>query len=264
MLKRPILVLFLAVLSALGPSQALAEQSVLISGFDPFDGAGANYSEKMAKELVEKLQKKRPEIEFKFCALRTVYDKAADQLIDCARSLKYPPKFILSLGEDGCGGIQLETSPINLDRDNSADNDGIHRENEPIIPGAPPRSRINLPYHKAWCQLSDREKRFAKISNHPGSFVCNNTAYRMSYEYPETRFGFIHVPAHNCFFLGRRSKYKKSVQIIEKMALWLLDQDLESFGAYPSSKTEVLEALQSLGANAACEKDFYLRLLKKY
>lgn len=237
--------------------ECFAMQSVLISGFDPFDKSRENNSQRIGRQLLEKLQKARPDVDFSYCQLRTVYDKSVQELIDCANSMKKAPDFILSLGETGCGEMKIETSAVNMDLDTSSDNDGIHRDGQPIILGAPQRIGLNLPLQRAWCKLSPWEKNFAKPSKDAGTFVCNNLSYLMASHYPEVKFGFIHVPAHGCFWRAGRN-LNNALRITEKLVLEMIGEDIERFTSHPASKASVKKKIK---AADACDKEFYSRLL---
>jgi len=68
-----------------------------------------------------------------------------------------------------------------------------------------------------YCALSEKERADIDVSNDAGSFVCNNTAYQMSYYHPELQYGFIHVPANNCINLEKKSN--TAISYLEKMIL---------------------------------------------
>ena len=229
--------------------------NILISYFDPFDGKSHNNSKNMAMLVASNLNQKG--IKTTTCELRTVFDKAFDQLDDCIRSLEQRPDLVISLGEAGCKKVRLETRGINNDKSRGADNDGIERDNTPIYPDAPKYLGVKIPLEKAYCQLSHSEQSSFEISKSAGSFVCNNTLYHGLYQL-DLPYTFIHVPMMSC------TTEEKNMTLAKDLASYLEKMngiDLMS-SPQPIAKSEVKERLNENLSD--CEKDFYKQLKKEY
>ncbi len=223
---------------------AWAKPSVMISYFDAFDGASFNNSQKVANELANRLNTRESPLTITLCPLQTVYDKAYGQLENCLKASAERPVMVISLGESTCD-LKVETMVINNDKSLSPDNEGVNRDNTPIISGAPYLLGLHYPLPQMYCALNPRERKSVEISKNPGSFVCNNTAYQISYDYPNVLHGFIHVPAHNCLFLKRKTE--QAVTHLEKMlkkgVTYLLGEQLEE--KLPHSSNEVRLPIQT-------------------
>ena len=188
--------------------------SVMISYFDAFNGASFNNSGRVANELARRLNTTESPLTIKLCPLPTVFDKAYGQLENCQKALADKPVMVISLGESTCE-LKLETIVINNDKSHGPDNEGVNRNNTRIISDAPSLLGLHYPLPQMYCGLSPKERKSVEISKNAGSFVCNNTGFQMSYYYPEILYGFVHVPAHNCLFL--RKKTEVAITQLEKM-----------------------------------------------
>ncbi len=179
-------------------------KTVVVSGFDPFDGGSDNNSTVIAKKLVREFKNK--DINIVFCPLETVYFKASESLKDCISSLKVKPDFVLSLGEANCREVKFETRAINWMKDISHDNDGVHYTGEEIRPEEDRFTPMTLDLVPIKKKLKYSHRKYIKISKNAGTFVCNNTAFIMSRDL-EMPYAFIHVPKHNC---------RKSAMLVER------------------------------------------------
>lgn len=229
---------------------------ILVTYFDPFDGKDINNSEIMAKKLHAELN--HPGIKLHLCKLRTVYDKAFSEVEDCIKSLESPPRFVVSLGEAGCVGVKIETRAINYDKSSGPDNEGIERYGSAIYPGESKTLGVTLPVQKAYCELTDDQKRGVFISKDAGSFVCNNTLYHSlrNLDIPVT---FIHVPTRKC---TRGSEHEAQMSGILQSMLKTFSKNLDTPSVQPANKNMVKEILK--GELATCERQFYSILRKEY
>jgi len=197
-------------------STVWAKPLVVVSYFDSFNRAPFNNSEKIAKALEARLGIENSEIEIKLCALNTIFDQAYAQTEECLKSSPQRPVMVIALGESTCQ-LKVETMMRNNDKTQGPDNSGISRNNSKIIHGAPEVIGLRYPLPQMYCSLSMQERIDIDLSNNAGSFVCNNTAFQMSYHYPEIQYGFIHVPANNCQNLTQKSD--SATMMLEKMIL---------------------------------------------
>lgn len=186
----------------------------MISYYDAFGSSSFNNSERIAKALALKYEHDASPLRVTLCSLNTIYDKAFAQTEDCLKALPEKPLMIIGLGETGCE-LKLETMMKNNDRTVGPDNAGNRRENSLIIPDAPSHLGLRYPLPQMYCALSRAEKKSLVLSNYAGSFVCNNTAFQLSYYHPEIPSGFFHVPGSKCEDVQRRTE--STILILEKM-----------------------------------------------
>ena len=229
---------------------------VLVTYFDPFDGKDINNSEVVAKKLNTIFNDDN--VTLHLCKLRTVFDKAFDQVQDCISGLDNKPSMIISLGEAGCFGVKIETRAKNYDRSSSPDNDGINRYGTEIYPNETKTIGVSLPVEKAFCALSENQRKRVFISHSAGSFVCNNTLYHLlrNLEIPTT---FLHVSERKC--TRDESDITTMAQTIGDMISSMSRLDLTG-PSQPSNKTEVKEILRS--DLTSCERMFYNILKNEY
>jgi pyrrolidone-carboxylate peptidase len=85
-----------------------------------------------------------------------------------------------------------------------ADNRGVIRDRSKIEKDGPEEVSMPFPVKSTLgsLELSQEEAGLTRLSDDPGAFVCNNTAYRMARHFskPELQalYTFIHVPNHRC------------------------------------------------------------------
>lgn len=225
---------------------------VLLGHFDPYDNYPSNNSQTIAEELLEK-SKNRLDFEIKICPLRTVFDESFLQFEDCLNNLPEEPKLVLGLGESNCN-FKIETMARNLDQTYGPDNNGNERNQSIIILGAPEAIGFTYPLTQMYCALSPVQRAKTEVSNNAGSFVCNNFAFQFSYQYPNLKFGFIHVPAHNCDKLQKRNE-----DTIENLQI-MIEAGLKENTSIrlPVIKDDIEVLRKSVDRNS-CLYDFYKR-----
>jgi pyroglutamyl-peptidase len=247
-----------ASLALLVLSVPAAAQSVLLAYYDPFGGAPSNNSARVATEVAARLNAAGTGIVAQTCLLETKFDVAYAQLETCLRSLPQRPLMVLGLGEGNCG-LKLELMAHNLDRTRGPDNAGVERRNTPIVPEGPRALGFTYPLAEMYCALTPAERRASEVSNSAGSFVCNNTAYQLSWYYPELVSGFIHVPAHNCRDLSRRTQ--EAVVGLERMILRGLEtlRTGPELRPLPVTRAELEARRSQWRGQDACRTEFYQR-----
>ncbi len=165
-------------------------KKLLITGFDPFDGASINPSWEAVKLLPDVIG----EYEVYKLQIPTVFGLAARTLLGKASELN--PDVIISVGQaGGRGAVTPERIGINIRDARISDNAGISPKEEAIVSGGPDGLFSTLPV-KAMVAAIQEAGLPAAISNTAGTFVCNDTLYTMLHRYLGTgvRCGFIHVP----------------------------------------------------------------------
>jgi len=172
-------------------------KTILITGFDPFDGQEINPSWEAVSSLpdvihhykIEKLQ------------LPTKYGLAASHVIEKASLIH--PDVILCIGQaGGRNAITPETIGINLREASIPDNAGYQPMNIPVIEGAREAYFATVPIREMVAAIRSLDLP-AKLSYSAGTFVCNDVLYTLLHTYHETDtlVGFIHVP-----FLPKQAK----------------------------------------------------------
>ncbi|MFD5465742.1 pyroglutamyl-peptidase I [Kitasatospora sp. NPDC127059] len=167
---------------------------VLLTGFEPFDGADVNPSWEVARLVADS----PPEgLLVTATRLSCVFGQAADELrtaiADCA------PDLVVCLGQAaGRPDVTVERVAVNVDDARIPDNAGRRPVDRPVVPGGPAAYFATLPV-KA-CVAAAREAGVpASLSHTAGTFVCNHVFYTLMHllatEHPTARGGFVHIPA---------------------------------------------------------------------
>mgnify|MGYP003295356698 CR=1 FL=1 len=165
-------------------------KTLLITGFDPFNGGAVNPSweaVKLLPDVVGDYQITKMEIP-------TVFGLAAHRVLAAADEMK--PDVILCVGQaGGRSAVTPERIGINVRCARIPDNRGNQPVEAPILPGAPDGIFSTVPV-AAMAEAITAASLPGKISNTAGTFVCNDTLYRLLHRFAGTavRAGFIHVP----------------------------------------------------------------------
>lgn len=166
--------------------------TILITGFEPFAGEAFNPSEAVLALLPETIvgmnvvTKKLP-TEFSMCFAR---------MQECIK--EYRPSLVLCLGQAGGRAfISPERIAINLADADIPDNSGKKPTGEVLVPRGAAAYFSNLPFSEIVSRLEE-ESIPVKLSNHAGTYVCNDLFYRLLHfmkkeGYPKLG-GFIHLP----------------------------------------------------------------------
>lgn len=176
-------------------SERARPPTVLLTGFDPFNGASVNPSWLAVQALHGKQVRGR----------RLV---AAQLPTDCAAALprldallrQYQPELVACVGQaGGRAALSLERVAINVLDAPIPDNAGAQPVDVPVVPGGPAAYFSTLPI-KAACAGLRRAGLPAEVSQTAGTFVCNQVFYGLMHSlatWPQlahTRGGFVHVP----------------------------------------------------------------------
>ena len=165
-------------------------KKLLITGFDPFDGATVNPSWEAVKLLPDQIG----EYELHKLQIPTVFGLAPKTILEAAEKLQ--PDVIISVGQAGTRpAVTPERIGINVRDARITDNAGVSPKDEPIVPGGPDGLFSTLPV-KAMIAAITEAGLPASISNTAGTFVCNDVLYSLLHHFAgtDTRCGFIHVP----------------------------------------------------------------------
>ncbi len=169
--------------------------TVLLTGFDAFDGAAANPSWVVAQSL----QGRRIAGHRVIAAqLPTVFGLSLRALTALLR--QHRPVLVICLGlAGGRTALSLERVAINVNDARIADNAGARPIDTPVLAKGPAAYFTRLPI-KAMHQALLKEGVAAEVSQTAGTFVCNHVFYGLMHALAtrralkNTRGGFVHVP----------------------------------------------------------------------
>lgn len=165
-------------------------KKLLITGFDPFDGASVNPSWEAVKLLPERIG----EYELYKLQIPTIFGVAPRAVLEKAAEIC--PDVIISVGQaGGRKAVTPERVGINVRDARIADNAGCVPTDEPIAADGHDAYFSTLPVKAMIAAICDAGLPGA-ISNTAGTFVCNDVLYSLLHHYAGTnvRCGFIHVP----------------------------------------------------------------------
>ena len=176
---------------------------ILLTGFEPFGGLGANPSEEVAKALDGRAA---GDAVVRSAVLPVDHVAAA---VHVARLIdELDPRAIVHLGlAAGRARIALERVAVNVMDFDTPDNTGYRACNEPCVTGGPPAYFATLPLPEI-LQMLLADGVPAYVSNTAGTYLCNQTMYstlhrlagRGHREAPRgsaplaARAGFVHLP----------------------------------------------------------------------
>lgn len=165
-------------------------KKLLITGFDPFDGASVNPSWEAVKLLPDQIG----DYELHKLQIPTIFGLAPRTVLEKAAELQ--PDVIISVGQAGTRpAVTPERVGINIRDARITDNAGVSPKDEPIVPDGPDGLFTTLPIKAMIAAINDAGLPGA-VSNTAGTFVCNDVLYSLLHHYAGTdvRCGFIHVP----------------------------------------------------------------------
>ena len=163
---------------------------LLITGFDPFGGETVNPSWEAVRRLPDAVGQYR----LTKLQIPTVFSAAADTVLATAKADK--PDVILCIGQaGGRDAVTPERIAVNIASAKTPDNAGNLPVEAPIDPAGPDGIFATVPV-VAIAEAIIAAGLPGKISNTAGTYVCNDTLYRLLRHYAGTsvKVGFIHVP----------------------------------------------------------------------
>ncbi len=167
---------------------------VLITGFDPFGGAGINPSWLAAQALDGRRIAGHQVVAAR---LPTAFDQALAVLGQLLAT--YRPQLVLCTGQaGGRAALSLERIAINVNDARIPDNAGTQPIDTPVVAGGPAAYFSSLPIKAMLAALEAAGIR-AEVSQTAGTFVCNHVFYGLMHSLAEPRFagvrgGLVHVP----------------------------------------------------------------------
>jgi pyroglutamyl-peptidase len=166
-------------------------KTVLLTGFDPFDGAAINPSWEAVCRLDDWAGGG-----FRVVAreLPCVFGRSAEAL--CGFVDEVRPDVVIAVGQaGGRPEISIERIAINVDDARIVDNLGQQPVDVPIVSDGPAAYFTTLPIKAMVAAIRSRGLK-AGVSQTAGTFVCNHVFYALMHHLRglPVKAGFIHVP----------------------------------------------------------------------
>lgn len=198
---------------------------ILVTGFEPFNGATVNPSEQIVYRLAA------PE---GVTLIKEILSVEFGKSTVCLRELfqKHQPDVVLSIGQaEGRAEISVERVAINIDNVKSSngskllpDNAGDMPVDETIEPNGASAYFSTLPIWQIVEAIQEKGIP-AGISNSAGTYVCNHVMYESLYQaavkYQQMKAGFIHVPFLPEQIAHREDKERMTAMPLEDMVVAL-------------------------------------------
>ena len=166
---------------------------ILITGFEPFGPDSINPSWEIATALAGQWDG-RDGLSIVAARLPVRWEsfaREAEAAIDGHR-----PDAVVMLGQAG-GRTAITPERIGINVCNGKDNDGVERQEVPVVPGGPAGYFSTLPL-RAMVESMRKAGVPAEISNSAGTYLCNYAAYYVPHYLQSHGLsipaGFIHVP----------------------------------------------------------------------
>ncbi len=168
-------------------------KSVLLVGFEPFDGDDVNPSQRIVEALDGAIIAGHGVVAR---TLPTEFARSAQALAELIEH--HVPALVVAIGQaGGRHGMSIERVAINVIDARIPDNAGDQPIDAPVIDGAPDAYFSTLPIKAMLLALHEAHIP-AAISNSAGTFVCNQVFYVLAHliatRHPSLRGGFVHVP----------------------------------------------------------------------
>jgi pyroglutamyl-peptidase len=168
--------------------------TVLLTGFEPFDGQTTNPSWSAVQEVRRTWAGADEDIH----VLELPVDFASVDEVLTAALETLRPDVVICVGQaGGASAVRLERVAINVDDARIPDNQGRQPVDDPIVAGGPAAYFSTLPIKAAVAELG-RLGIPAVVSQTAGTYTCNHVFYRLMHELGqsgrEVRGGFVHVP----------------------------------------------------------------------
>lgn len=167
------------------------KKTVLLTGFEPFNGASINPAWEAVRALKGWIE---DDFIVEILQLPCVFGFANRVLCGAVDEIK--PDIVICVGQaGGRAALTVERVAINVDDAPILDNDGQQPVDAPIAPGGPAAYFATLPV-KAIVGAMRKRGLQAAVSQTAGTFVCNHVFYGLLHHLQRraTIGGFIHVP----------------------------------------------------------------------
>ncbi len=170
----------------------LKMRTVLVTGFEPFDGAEINPSLEIARNLHGSVIAGHTVVG---ALLPCVFGAAIPELQRLLRV--HRPALVICVGQaGGRAAITPERVALNVDDARIPDNAGAQPVDRPVVRGGPAAYFSTLPVKAIVADLRAAGLP-SEVSQTAGTFVCNHVFYGLMHalrKRKDLRGGFIHVP----------------------------------------------------------------------
>ena len=172
----------------------MAKHSILLTGFEPFDGSDDNPSARVVARLASA---RIPGVRLVTAVLPVAVRRAPKVLLGLLDA--HRPAAVLMLGEmRGSPCVRVERIAVNMLYATIPDNDGVSLNEEPIDPAGPAAYWATLP-PAATCEAVRRAGIPCVCSFSAGAYLCNLVMYLTLHwsavHSPKTKAGFLHLPS---------------------------------------------------------------------
>ncbi len=167
-------------------------QTVLLTGFEPFDQERVNPSWEAVRQLEG--MKLGDDVQIVARRLPCAFSTAGEVLSQLIAELR--PAMVIATGlGPGRSDLSIERVAINVNDARIPDNLGEQPIDTPVVAGGPAAYFSTLPI-KAVVKALSEAGIAASVSQTAGTFVCNQVFYRLQHVLAGNgvRSGFIHVP----------------------------------------------------------------------
>jgi pyroglutamyl-peptidase len=167
------------------------KKTVLLTGFEPFNGATINPAWEAVRALKGWVD---GDFMVEILQLPCVFGQANRVLCGAVDEIK--PDVVIAVGQaGGRADLTVERVAINVDDAPIADNDGQQPVDAPIAADGPAAYFASLPVKAIVGAMRERGLR-ASVSQTAGTFVCNHVFYGLMHHLQgrDVTGGFIHVP----------------------------------------------------------------------
>lgn len=166
--------------------------TLLLTGFEPFDGEAVNPSWAVASALDGAVVGGARVVAVRLPCVFATALPALQAALDA-----HHPRWVLALGLAGSrSAVSVERVAVNLVDARIPDNAGAQPVDEPVVADGPAAYFTGLPA-KALVARLQQAGLAAELSHSAGSFVCNQVFYGLMHALaarPEVVAGFIHLP----------------------------------------------------------------------
>lgn len=166
--------------------------TVLLTGFEPFDGALTNASWDACRALVAGWDDEAEGAVLRAGVLPVAFGSVGGALASLVA--EHRPDVLVCTGlAPGTVRLRVERVALNLADARIPDNDGDQPVDEEVVPGAPAALHATLPV-KAVLAAARAADLPVQASLSAGSFVCNAAMFHALAAGTVPRAGFVHVP----------------------------------------------------------------------
>lgn len=181
--------------------------TLILAGFEPFEGRRRNRSWELARRV-------RPRAGLEVVQLPVDFARLGGEI---ARLVARAPRGLLLLGEASRRLVCVEQVALNLRDADRADNQGARPRGEPIVADGPLALRVPWDARAVAQRLNQAGAR-AVVSFHAGTFACNAALYQaLDAAGDRLPVAFVHVPRRGWPWGVRMSALLTAVEVCLEM-----------------------------------------------